>query len=84
MDAMIPSIDLSIVPAGTPPPGVVPNFIDPPSIAWLGRLSVYIALPLMIILLALRLYVRLRVTCAAGADDCMPKNTKSVRRDWQC
>lgn len=62
-------MDLSNVPALAPPPGVVPNFVNPESLAPLCRIVIALTLPLMVVFLALRMYVRLRISRAMGADD---------------
>ncbi|KAI4859638.1 hypothetical protein F4820DRAFT_453692 [Hypoxylon rubiginosum] len=69
MDSPPPGIDLSLIPLGPAPPGVTPNLIDPPSVAWLSRLAVYVTLPLVGVSLIMRLYVRLRVSRKFGLDD---------------
>ncbi|KAI0399832.1 hypothetical protein F4802DRAFT_587864 [Xylaria palmicola] len=53
-------MDLSHIPLSKPPPGEVTNFVNPESISWAGRLSIYLTLPIMIIAFCLRLYVRIR------------------------
>jgi hypothetical protein len=68
MSMIPPGADLSLIPAGMPPNGTMPNFIDPPSlkIATLG-----VAIPLMIIAtlcVVLRLAERLREK-KVGAED---------------
>ncbi|RYP91932.1 hypothetical protein DL770_001906 [Monosporascus sp. CRB-9-2] len=63
MDSLPPSADLSRTPAGIPPPGVIPNFVDPPSQSWIGRLSIYATLPLMVAFFALRLYASTAAFC---------------------
>ncbi|KUI59688.1 hypothetical protein VP1G_06908 [Cytospora mali] len=71
MESLLPpGVDPSKVPSSAPPPGVTPNFINPPSLSWAGRVAVYTALPLMVVFLALRLYVRIR-SRLIGADDCL-------------
>lgn len=68
MDAVPPGYDLSLIPAGPAPPGETSNLIDPESHAWVARLCVYISLPIMIIVLALRMIARQR-TKQWGIDD---------------
>lgn len=69
MDSLLPAgMDPSKIPIGTPPPGVTPNFVDPPSMSWAGRLAVYTTLPLMVVFVALRIYVRGR-SRLLGPDD---------------
>ncbi|KAI0002658.1 hypothetical protein F4779DRAFT_603408 [Xylariaceae sp. FL0662B] len=48
-------------PVGRPPPGVEPNFVNPQSQSWVGRLVVYLTFPLMVLVFALRLYARLGI-----------------------
>jgi hypothetical protein len=78
MDAVPPGYDLSLIPAGPAPPGETSNLIDPESHAWVARLCVYISLPIMIIVLALRMIARQR-TKQWGIDDC--KSAKLNTRD---
>ncbi|KAL3469475.1 hypothetical protein BJX99DRAFT_265145 [Aspergillus californicus] len=65
---MPPSIDLSLIPAGPPPPGQVSNFVDAKSSSWAGRLAIYLTLPIMTIAVVLRAYVRLKKR-QVGVDD---------------
>ncbi|KAK7992450.1 hypothetical protein PG988_001244 [Apiospora saccharicola] len=64
-------IDLSQIPALEPPPGsgIVPNFVDPVSIAPICLVVIAVTLPLMVIFIALRVYVRQFMAHAVGADD---------------
>ncbi|KAI0521604.1 hypothetical protein F5B22DRAFT_661947 [Xylaria bambusicola] len=62
-------MDLSQIPAATPPSGVVPNFVDPASLAPICLIVIAITLPLMVIFLVLRVYVRFWVSHKTGADD---------------
>lgn len=64
---MSASIDISQVPALTPPAGVTPNFVNPETLAPLARYTICIATISMVVLLFLRLCVRLRVTHIPGA-----------------
>lgn len=59
------------IPVHPPPPGVTSNFIDPLSRAYQTRIAIGVMLALMVPLLFLRLYTRLRVTKTFGLDDCM-------------
>ncbi|KAI1499892.1 hypothetical protein F5X99DRAFT_262235 [Biscogniauxia marginata] len=56
-------------PALQPPPGMISNFVDPPSRASLGRIVIGVTLPLMILFLALRVYTRLSIFRTLSADD---------------
>ena len=63
-------MDLSHTPAGRPPPGVHPNFVDPESL----RDSV-IAINVLFLVLAtlavvMRLYTKQMIARAIGWDDC--------------
>lgn len=69
MDRLPPGVDPSTVPLMRPPPGEHTNFVDPPSLAWAPLVSVYGSLPLMIIAVGLRMFVRLRHK-QIGIDDC--------------
>lgn len=62
--------DLCQIPAGNPPPGVIPNFIDPPTQENLPKIFTYITLPPMVIVLCMRFYTRIAVTRDLGWDDC--------------
>ncbi|RYC59115.1 hypothetical protein CHU98_g7089 [Xylaria longipes] len=69
------------IPALTPPPGVTPNFIDPPSLAPVGRIIIGITLLLTVISVVSRLYTRLHITHSFGTDDgtWLPSLMHSVR-----
>lgn len=70
MATLLPAgTDPSSYPIATPPPGITSNLIDPPSLSWAGRVAMYTTLPLMLVVLVLRLYVRIR-SRQFGADDC--------------
>ncbi|GLA17281.1 hypothetical protein AnigIFM62618_004416 [Aspergillus niger] len=43
-----------------PPPGQTTNFVNPVSISWAGRLSIWLTLPIMVVAFVLRAYVRLK------------------------
>lgn len=62
---------LATLPALQPPDGVVPNFDDPPSIAYQFRLVIYTTLSAMLLHVALRFYTRIRLKAFLGLDDCM-------------
>ncbi|KAI1778155.1 hypothetical protein F4818DRAFT_288001 [Hypoxylon cercidicola] len=53
----------------SPPPGVTPNFVDPPSTAPASRIITGLTLGLMYCFLALRIYTRVWVTYSFGVDD---------------
>lgn len=62
-------MDLSQIPAGQPPEGVTPNFVDPPSLATLYRVIIWVFMPLMSAFVAVRLGTRLRQMHKLVADD---------------
>jgi hypothetical protein len=66
-----PGTDLSKIPSRMPPPGVTPNFVDPPTISTLPRIFIYVTLPPMVIFVILRFYTRITITRKVGIDDCM-------------
>ncbi len=49
-------MNFSNTPAGMPPPGVTPNFVNPPTQAPITYIVTTVTLPLMIVFVALRLY----------------------------
>ncbi|KAK4183647.1 hypothetical protein QBC35DRAFT_542631 [Podospora australis] len=60
---------LAQLPAMMPPPGEISNFDNPFSLAPIGRIVIYVSMPLMVIAVLLRYYARLFVTRTPGADD---------------
>ena len=58
------------LPAVTPPPGVVPNFNNPPSRAHDMYIGLGICLAVSTFFLALRMYAKYTVTHSFGWDDC--------------
>ena len=58
------------VPALAPPPGVVPNFHNPPSRAGEMRIGMGLCIGINSVLVALRFYVKFAITHTPGWDDC--------------
>jgi hypothetical protein len=56
-------------PAGPPPPGVAPNFVDPPSLTNTIRVLDGVFVSSMLVALLVRLYVRFRLVRTWGWDD---------------
>ncbi|KAI0174130.1 hypothetical protein BJ166DRAFT_511198 [Pestalotiopsis sp. NC0098] len=54
--------DLWTIPAGQPPPGVEPNFVDPPTNKGIAEITLSILIVLATIAVAIRFYVQTRVT----------------------
>ncbi|KAK8072835.1 hypothetical protein PG996_006183, partial [Apiospora saccharicola] len=63
------SIPLDHLPAGRPPPGVIPNFVDPESKAHTLLTLEYVFLSLALVAVIVRLYVRTRLVRVWGWDD---------------
>ena len=57
------------LPIGTPPPGVVANFDNPPSRAHELYIGMGICITVAAVLLALRMYAKVVVTHTSGWDD---------------
>ncbi|TRX93716.1 hypothetical protein FHL15_005392 [Xylaria flabelliformis] len=64
-----PSSDRGKTPAATPPPGVTPNFVNPPTQAPMLNTGIYVMLPLMLLFFSARIYTRTYITRALGTDD---------------
>ena len=58
------------VPALAPPPGVVPNFHNPPSRAGEMRIGMGLCIGITSVLVVLRFYVKFAITHTPGWDDC--------------
>lgn len=58
------------LPAGSPPPGVIPNFDHPQSRAFEVHTGMGICIGVTSVLVLLRVYVKLAVTHMWGWDDC--------------
>jgi hypothetical protein len=65
----IPPEQLAQIPAGIPPPGVVPNLINPPNAGNYIIIANSILMAIMIIFVALRFYVVFKIKRRIGADD---------------
>ena len=57
-------------PAESPPPGVIPNFVDPPSIYPQIIVTLVLTLCISTLALAIRTYTKLRVIKAWHLEDC--------------
>ncbi len=62
---------LALTPAAAPPPGVVPNLIDPPSIGHVMIIVGSVLMFAMLIFAALRFYTKIFITRKSSWDDCM-------------
>ncbi|KAI0186878.1 hypothetical protein EV127DRAFT_410828 [Xylaria flabelliformis] len=60
---------LATTPAGTPPPGVKPNFVDPPSGATILIVVGTLLLTIMLVFAGIRFYIKVFVRRQVTADD---------------
>ena len=65
----IANLDPDTTPAMMPPPGVIPNFDNPESIAYQASTVIYVLMPLMFLVLGLRVYARIWMSRQFGFDD---------------
>lgn len=70
----------TFTPALEPPPGVVSNPINPPSLAYQSKITIGIAVPLTSLFFFARCYVRLMIKRTWILEDCMfyNPNPKSI------
>lgn len=68
------SNDLDSTPVVPPPPGRTPNFTDPESRCYQLIIPIAVYTALIVVLVSLRIYSRLRITRSFGADDCRGSN----------
>lgn len=73
--AIPPGTNLSTIPAGAPPDGVTPNFVDPPSLSISIFIVISVLVLLMTIVVATRLYLNYRSVRKLGWDDCISLQT---------
>ncbi|CAJ2500629.1 Uu.00g034820.m01.CDS01 [Anthostomella pinea] len=60
---------LSMIPAGTPPPGVIPNFIDPPTSAPVLIAVGTVLMAIMLLFAGIRFYVKVIIRRKVTPDD---------------
>lgn len=65
-----PNADLSKIPAMKPPPGEIPNFVDPPSIGNAIIIVNVVFLALMLGFVTVRVYTKGVLSRSLGWDDC--------------
>lgn len=68
--SLLPGMDPNMIPAAKPPPGVMPNFINPVTLANNIVAVASTVLVLTAILLSIRLFSTLKITRSASYDDC--------------
>ena len=64
-------------PMAAPPPGVIPNFVNPDSRGGETIVTVTICLALMVPFFVMRIYSRAFVTRSLGWDDCKDDSTEN-------
>ena len=64
------SLHLDELPALAPPPGVTPNFVDPPSTAASFAIGLAIMISVATLLFALRMFTRIYVMKQMQLEDC--------------
>lgn len=65
-----PGTDLSKVPIGPPPPGVIPNFVNPKSTAGEATAVTIVFTIVMLLFVLVRMYTKIFVSRSRGWDDC--------------
>lgn len=60
--------DTAVLPVA--PPGVIPNYIDPPNNGHTAAVASLLTLVLAYIAVAVRLFTKVRIVRKAGFDDC--------------
>jgi len=71
-------MDLSQIPALTPPPGVIPNFVHPQNEAYIPVVVISICFTLLVFFVSLRFYAKIWVLHAFGWDDGNLKPSSSL------
>jgi len=66
---MASDFDLNTLSLSIPPEGVIPNFINPVSMAFITRDVIYAFVPVMVLFLALRIFSRVIIKHSFGFDD---------------
>ena len=65
------SIDLNLVPAASPPPGVQSNFIDPPTFDNAAITTVVLCVLTTTLAVLARIFTKIRLIKNVAAEDCM-------------
>ena len=63
-------MDPTKTPSGMPPPGVTPNFIDPPNQASIATVFVTVTLALMIVMVAFRVHADIWISRKLESAGC--------------
>lgn len=67
---MDPALNYSDIPSAPPPPGVIPNFVNPETNAAMTTIVISILLPLMLAFVLLRVYACFRISHKWAKSDC--------------
>ena len=67
---MEPNLDYSKIPSAAPPPGVIPNFVNPETNAPMTTIVITILLPLTLLFVSMRVYSNLWVSHKFYKSDC--------------
>lgn len=70
MAGMEPNLDYSKIPSAAPPPGVIPNFVNPVTNAPMITIVITILLPLTLLFVSMRVYSNLWVSHKFFKSDC--------------
>jgi len=65
----LPQSVLDTTPAGAPPPGVIPNFVHPPSYRTEPIIVCSVFIGIAVAFFAVRLYVKVRIVRAVAIED---------------
>lgn len=69
--ASLTPAEIALLPGLQPPPGVIPNFVNPPTLVPLGIAVLVLCLTVTTILVVTRVYLRTFLVKAWGWDDGM-------------
>lgn len=70
--------DLSKIPALSPPPGIVSNFVNPVNRANITIIPCAGIVAVMILFVFLRMYTKMYITHSIGWDDCKSASSSAV------
>lgn len=83
LDPRLKGLDFSKIPISMPPPGVIPNFDNPQTIAPAILTIGIVMVILTVSFVALRLYSNHHALRKYGVDDCMMRcNARACARSW--
>ena len=74
--------DPATIPLAPPPPGVTPNFVDPPNRAWWIYVTTALCLFVTTLVVALRFYSKIFVVKQMAKDDCIVLQDICVQREY--